>query len=365
MASPFGQYCRAIVWLITARAAPRAISSRFQRRPCATGMRRSGKYSGLTKFDASDRLLERAAAENLERCCRLRSTAASRWSRSLPTRPAASRRLPPGAARNTPNAPSTSGRCRRGRGSAATSCSAGRIRGPRSPAAGIPFPPRRPPSASGASARPGPRPSRDGSAGPARCRSRVECWPAPRGRDRDARAAAPARRRTRSRSRRPGAVLNNRTGTFISMTDSAANELVGTQATISASPFHAINTPSAAPTTAIASASVSSCCTMRTRAGAEGRAHGELLLPMRAAHEQQDRHVGAADEQQRRHGAEQQKEPRPHRPRVHLDDAAQVHSKRVRVARRASASRTPAGSAAARRWLRAVETPGRILRLTP
>ena len=62
------------------------------------------------------------------------------------------------------------------------------------------------------------------------------------------------------------AVLNSRTGRFISMTDSAANELVGTQATISARPFHAINTPSAAPTAAIASASVSNCRTMRTRA---------------------------------------------------------------------------------------------------
>ena len=51
MASPFGQYCRAIVWLITARAAPRLISSRLQTRPCVTGMWRSGKYSGLTKLD--------------------------------------------------------------------------------------------------------------------------------------------------------------------------------------------------------------------------------------------------------------------------------------------------------------------------
>jgi hypothetical protein len=50
MASPFGQYCRAIVWLITASAAPRTISSRFQTRPCATGMWRSGKYSELIKF---------------------------------------------------------------------------------------------------------------------------------------------------------------------------------------------------------------------------------------------------------------------------------------------------------------------------
>ena len=66
--------------------------------------------------------------------------------------------------------------------------------------------------------------------------------------------------------------------------------------------------------------------------GSEGRAHGELLLAMRAAHEQQDRHVRAADEQQRRHRAEQQKEPRAHRPRIELDDAAQRHAKRVGVA---------------------------------
>ena len=58
------------------------------------------------------------------------------------------------------------------------------------------------------------------------------------------------------------AVLNSSTGRFISMTDSAANELVGTQATINARPFQAIRTPSAAPATAITSASVRSCCTM-------------------------------------------------------------------------------------------------------
>ena len=41
-------------------------------------------------------------------------------------------------------------------------------------------------------------------------------------------------------------------------TDSAANELVGSHATIRSSPFHAINTPSAAPAIATVSASVSS-----------------------------------------------------------------------------------------------------------
>ncbi len=64
---------------------------------------------------------------------------------------------------------------------------------------------------------------------------------------------------------------------------------------------------------------------------AERRAHGELLLAVGAAHEQQDRDVGAAHEQQRRHGAEQQKEPGAHRPREQLDDAAQVDAKGVRV----------------------------------
>jgi hypothetical protein len=50
IASPFGQYCRAIVWLITASGAPRAISSRPQVRPCARGIWSSGKYSGLIRF---------------------------------------------------------------------------------------------------------------------------------------------------------------------------------------------------------------------------------------------------------------------------------------------------------------------------
>ena len=60
-------------------------------------------------------------------------------------------------------------------------------------------------------------------------------------------------------------VLNSRTGTFIAITDSAANELVGIQATMSARPFHAIAMPRAAPAHAMASASVSSCWTMRRR----------------------------------------------------------------------------------------------------
>ena len=112
--------------------------------------------------------------------------------------------------------------------------------------------------------------------------------------------------------------------------------------------FHAISTPSAAPSDGDRHRLGQQLLHDANACGAERRAHGELLLAVRAAHEQQDRHVGAADEQQRRHGAEQQEEPRPHRPRVHLDDAAQVHAKRVRVARRRAASRTPAGSAAAR-----------------
>ncbi len=61
------------------------------------------------------------------------------------------------------------------------------------------------------------------------------------------------------------AVLKSSTGTFISMTDSAANELVGIQATMSARPFHAINTPNAVPATAITIASVSNCRTIRVR----------------------------------------------------------------------------------------------------
>ena len=61
------------------------------------------------------------------------------------------------------------------------------------------------------------------------------------------------------------AVLNSRTGTFISITDSAANELVGTQATISPSARHAISTPSSAPAQAMTIASVKSCWTIRTR----------------------------------------------------------------------------------------------------
>ena len=64
----------------------------------------------------------------------------------------------------------------------------------------------------------------------------------------------------------------------------------------------------------------------------ERRADRELLLPVRAAYKEQDRHVGAADEQQRRDGAQQQKELGPHRSRIQLDDAAEVDLKRVRVA---------------------------------
>jgi hypothetical protein len=52
---------------------------------------------------------------------------------------------------------------------------------------------------------------------------------------------------------------------FISMTDLAANELVGTNATISASPFHGINISNAARATAVANASFDNCYTMRMR----------------------------------------------------------------------------------------------------
>ena len=44
------------------------------------------------------------------------------------------------------------------------------------------------------------------------------------------------------------AVLKISTGRFISITDSAANEFVGTHAMMKSRPFHAISTPSAAPT---------------------------------------------------------------------------------------------------------------------
>ena len=130
------------------------------------------------------------------------------------------------------------------------------------------------------------------------------------------------------------AVLNSSTGTFISMTDSAANELVGTQATISARPFHAISTPSAAPATAIASASVNSCRTIRTRAAPSAARTASSCCRCAPRTSSRIETLAQPIEQQRRHRAEQQEEPRPHRPRVHLDDAAQVHSKRVGIARR-------------------------------
>ena len=102
-------------------------------------------------------------------------------------------------------------------------------------------------------------------------------------------------------------MLNSSTGRFISMTDSAANELVGTQATISARPFQAMNNPTTAPADGDRQRLGQQLPHDADPSGAERRAHGELLLAVRPAHEQQDRDVGAAHEQQRRHGAEQQK----------------------------------------------------------
>ena len=129
-------------------------------------------------------------------------------------------------------------------------------------------------------------------------------------------------------------VLNSRTGTFISITDSAANELVGIQATISARPRHAINTPSTAPATGDHHRLGQELLDDADPPRAERGADGELLLPVRAANQQQDRDVGAADEQQRRDRAQQQEEPRPHRPGIHLDDAAQVDAELIGIARR-------------------------------
>ena len=39
-----------MVWLITASCAPRRVSALSHTRPCASGMRSTGKYSGLMKF---------------------------------------------------------------------------------------------------------------------------------------------------------------------------------------------------------------------------------------------------------------------------------------------------------------------------
>jgi len=69
-------------------------------------------------------------------------------------------------------------------------------------------------------------------------------------------------------------------------------------------------------------------------AGPDGRAQGEFVLPVRAAGQEQDRHVGAPDEEQRGHRPEQQKQRRPEGLRVHVRDAAQIDAKRFRVARR-------------------------------
>ena len=122
-----------------------------------------------------------------------------------------------------------------------------------------------------------------------------------RARGPDARAAAAGHTPKISAVTIASAVLKSRTGTFISITDSAANEFVGSQATISARPFQAISIPSAVPARAIASGFGQQLPHDAEPAGAQRGADGELLLAMRAAHEQQDRHVGAADEQQRRH----------------------------------------------------------------
>src|SRR6201996_4791824 len=53
MASPFGKYRCAIVWLITATRAPLRFSVSSQMRPCAIGIRNTGKYVGLTRFTST------------------------------------------------------------------------------------------------------------------------------------------------------------------------------------------------------------------------------------------------------------------------------------------------------------------------
>ena len=118
------------------------------------------------------------------------------------------------------------------------------------------------------------------------------------------------------------------------MTDSAANELVGTQATINARPFQAIRTPSAAPATAIDQCFGQELLHDADSCSAKGRPHRKFLLAVRTTDEQQDRYVGTADQQQRRDRTQQQKEPWAHRPREQFDDAAELNAKRVGVAAR-------------------------------
>ena len=128
------------------------------------------------------------------------------------------------------------------------------------------------------------------------------------------------------------AVLKIKTGMFISMTDSAANELVGTHAMMKSSPFHAIATPSTAPTKREAERLGEQLAHDSATCGAERSPNGELLLAMRAADEQENRDVRAANEQQRDHGAKQQHQLGRHRPGVQLDDAPQLNLELVRVA---------------------------------
>ena len=247
MASPLGQYCLAIVWLITARAAPRAISSRFQRRPCATGMRRSGKYSGLTKLTRatgfSSALLPRISNGAVASVRRRRRVGRDACRYDLRHR--GDRRSEPLEVLGTllPRLVGTVVDGDRQRHRVLRVVSEIRVRQSQ--------------ESLSCRARRGQHQERQRdldrdhhTMGPPALRAADH--PSSAGLRHPAEVGArelerPARRRTRLRSRRPGAVLNNRTGMFISITDSAANELVGSQATISASPFQPIDTPSTAP----------------------------------------------------------------------------------------------------------------------
>ena len=84
------------------------------------------------------------------------------------------------------------------------------------------------------------------------------------------------------------------------MTDSAANELVGTQATINARPFQAIEDSERRAGNGDHQCFGQELLHDTDSCGAKGRPHRKFLLAVRTTDEQQDRDVGTADQQQRR-----------------------------------------------------------------
>ena len=130
------------------------------------------------------------------------------------------------------------------------------------------------------------------------------------------------------------AALNSRTGRFISITDSAGNESVGSHAAINARLRQAISTPERRARQGNRQRFGQQLPDNPPACRSQRRAHRQFMLPLRAARQQQNRHIGAADQQQRRHRAEEQIQRRPHRFRVQIRDAAQIHAEAVGIARR-------------------------------